>query len=282
MVKLSAAAKGPGNEAVAGPKRQRRLRPDAVKPSRKPKAAETVAAQLRAQIVTGYLRPGDKLHSETMLQEQFGVSRPTLREALRLLESESLIRISRGARGGAFITALDPRVTAKQVGVYLQMAGTTLQDVWQARMALEPFAARLLAERRDERVIAQLEATLVASREAIDDPVVFARATADFSSILARSCGNNTIELLAFLIQEIVGREQAQATRNTFAAANMDKYRDLGVRSRAKMLQILRTGDAAQAEAFWRSHLEGSAAESLSAYRAQTPIDVLSEPPAEA
>ena len=52
------------------------------------KAAERVAAELRREIVTGNLRPGDKLASEKDLQVQFDVSRPTLREALRLLESE--------------------------------------------------------------------------------------------------------------------------------------------------------------------------------------------------
>ena len=60
------------------------------------KIAGRVAAELRREIVTGKLRPGDKLHNERELQEQFDISRPTLREALRMLESESLIVVTRG------------------------------------------------------------------------------------------------------------------------------------------------------------------------------------------
>src|SRR6516165_5919111 len=70
------------------------------------KAAERVAAELRREIITGNLRPGDRLASEKELQEQFEISRPTLREALRLLEAESLIEVVRGQYGGARVTKL--------------------------------------------------------------------------------------------------------------------------------------------------------------------------------
>ena len=94
-----------------------------------PKAAEQIANLLRREIITGALHAGDKLLPERILQEQFQVSRPTLREAMRLLESESLIKISRGQHGGARVQKLDISVTARQVGMYLQMEGTTLADV---------------------------------------------------------------------------------------------------------------------------------------------------------
>ena len=68
-----------------------------------------VAAELRRQIVTGRLKPGDKLHPENVLQNEFAISRPTMREALRLLEAESLITIKRGKHGGARVTADRPR-----------------------------------------------------------------------------------------------------------------------------------------------------------------------------
>ena len=68
-------------------------------PVRVPKMAELVAARLRRMIVRGELVEGDALPSETALMEEFAVSRPTLREAFRVLESESLINVRRGARG---------------------------------------------------------------------------------------------------------------------------------------------------------------------------------------
>ena len=70
---------------------------------RVPKAAELVADKLRRRIVRGELKEGDKLPAESTLIEALGVSRPTMREAFRILEVESLITVSRGARGGAFL-----------------------------------------------------------------------------------------------------------------------------------------------------------------------------------
>ena len=79
---------------------------------RVPKAGELVAAQLRRQIVTGELSPGDPLPSEAALMDKYGVSRPTLREAFRILESESIIRVLRGAHGGARVLAPSTEVAA--------------------------------------------------------------------------------------------------------------------------------------------------------------------------
>ena len=62
---------------------------------RAPKTAELIGARLRGQIVRGELRPGSRLPPEAELQEQFGVSRPTLREAFRILEAESLLTVRR-------------------------------------------------------------------------------------------------------------------------------------------------------------------------------------------
>src|ERR1044072_6044836 len=67
---------------------------------RAPKTAELIADQLRSSIVRGVLKKGDSLPTEVELVKQFGVSRPTLREAFRILESESLIVVWRGSRGG--------------------------------------------------------------------------------------------------------------------------------------------------------------------------------------
>src|SRR5947207_2228594 len=95
---------------------------------RVPKTAELVAAQLRRQIVRGELKEGDALPPEAALMEQFGVSRPTLREAFRVLESESLISIRRGSRGGARVHTPNGEVAARHAGLLLQVRGTTLGD----------------------------------------------------------------------------------------------------------------------------------------------------------
>ena len=238
-----------------------------------------VAAELRRQIVTGQLKPGDKLHPENVLQTQFAISRPTLREALRLLESESLIAIRRGQHGGAHVTAMDLGAAARQVGVFLQVQGTTLQDVWVARTIIEPPAAGLLAARRDPLAIAELEANIDAAREAArSDPIRYADLSADFSMLIAKHCGNKTIHLLAALIHDIIRRQHEHVTAKTLSKAGVDTLRQASVRSREKALALMRSGTPAQAEKFWRQYLEDIRDLVMVAYREPTTIDVLNEP----
>ena len=111
---------------------------DVAAPVKVPKTAELVATQLRNQIIRGELREGDALPPESTLMEQFGVSRPTLREAFRVLESEALISVRRGARGGARVHAPNGDVAARYAGLVLQFRGATLADVYEARKAIDP------------------------------------------------------------------------------------------------------------------------------------------------
>ena len=114
-----------------------------------PKAAELVAASLRRQIVRGQLKEGDALPHESVLMATFAVSRPTLREAFRVLESERLIRVRRGAHGGARVHVPDSDVAARFTGLVLQHRGATVADVLEARALIEPPAAAILARRGD-------------------------------------------------------------------------------------------------------------------------------------
>src|SRR6201995_6135095 len=102
---------------------------------RVPKAGELVATQLRRQIVRGDLREGDALPSEAVLMERFGVSRPTLREAFRILEAEDLISVKRGSRGGARVTQPSLSVAARYVGLLLQVQGTTIAEIGRAHVS---------------------------------------------------------------------------------------------------------------------------------------------------
>ena len=108
---------------------------------RAPKTSELIAAQLRRQIVRGTVIPGQKLPPETQLMEQFGVSRPTIREAFRILETERLIIVRPGSRGGAQVVAPDLTVAARYVGLLLQLQGATIDDVYEARKIAEPACA---------------------------------------------------------------------------------------------------------------------------------------------
>jgi DNA-binding FadR family transcriptional regulator len=244
------------------------------------KAAERVAAELRREIVTGNLRPGDKLASEKDLQVQFEVSRPTLREALRLLESESLIEVVRGQYGGARVTKLNMGAVARQVGLCLQIDGVTLQDVWQSLAIIEPPAAAMLARSGNRQAMDEMQANIDQARAAMDDPLRYGELTNEFSQILTRHCGNKTIHVFAQLIQDIVARQHVEVTVKTYSQRGVDRMRELNIRGREKVLQLIREGKDSAAEEFWRNHLGRTAEVVFSAYRAQMPIDVVQLPEA--
>src|SRR5439155_10979415 len=103
-----------------------------------PKMAELVAQQLRRQIVSAELSEGDALPSEAALMAQFGVSRPTLREAFRVLEAEGLITVRRGAHGGARVRTPNDDAAGRYAGLVLEYRGATLSDVYDARNIIEP------------------------------------------------------------------------------------------------------------------------------------------------
>src|ERR1700730_3414140 len=115
-----------------------------------PKAAELIAGQLRRQIVRRELSEGEELPSEAELMARFDVSRPTLREAYRILESEGLISVRRGARGGARVHMPKADVAARYAASVLQANGVLLSDVYEARTMIESSAAAVLAARRSE------------------------------------------------------------------------------------------------------------------------------------
>ncbi len=238
-----------------------------------------MAAELRHQIVTGRLKPGDKLHPENVLQGEFAISRPTLREALRMLESESLITIIRGKHGGARVISMDLNAAANQVGVYLQIKGATLQDVWQARTIIEPPAAGLLAALRNPAALAALEANIAEAHQAAQhDLIRYADLSAEFSMLIARHCGNQTIHLLSSLIYDIIRRQHEDVTARTSKRASVDKLRQESLQSREMAVALMRSDTPAVVESFWRAHLEHMRDLVLAAYKGPVSIAVLNRP----
>ena len=157
---------------------------------RVPKTAELVAAELRRKIVRGELAEGDALPSEAALMAEFAVSRPTLREAFRVLESESLISIRRGARGGARVQLPNGNVAASYAGLVLEYRGTTLQDVYDARTFIEAPCAALLAQRRTEQDLAHLKQAVAQAEQLMDDPQAFILAHMEFHALVVELAGN--------------------------------------------------------------------------------------------
>ncbi|WP_280501175.1 FadR/GntR family transcriptional regulator [Nocardia farcinica] len=228
---------------------------------RAPKTAELIARRLRGEIVRGVLKPGDTLPPELVLGKQFGVSRPTLREAFRILENESLIVVRRGSRGGVQVSSPDPAVAARHVGLLLQMSATTLADVYEARMVLEPAAVRMLARRHtDEDLTALREAVaelkaLVAEGTGSARFDEWSRAVFRFHDLLMERAGNKTLALLAGVLREVVSVHMDAAVRRSADHAEIVSRFRKTPRAFTKVVSLIEAGDADAAEQFWRGHL---------------------------
>jgi GntR family transcriptional repressor for pyruvate dehydrogenase complex len=229
---------------------------------RAPKTAELIATHLRGQIVRGELKEGDTLPPEIKLMEQFGVSRPTLREAFRILETESLISVRRGSRGGAQVVAPDVAVAARYVGLLLQVSGTTIADVYEARMVIEPAAARMLAQRRTKQDIDAINerieelSALVESEDEYRDAGMWSRATQRVHDMVLERAGNRTLAIEAGVLTEVVAMHVAIAVRSTITNPDTkDQFRKT-IRSYRKLVALVEARDADGAEKHWRTHME--------------------------
>lgn len=231
-------------------------RPEVGDRVRVPKMAELVAAQLRRKIISGQLAEGDSLPGESVLMEEFAVSRPTLREAFRVLESESLISIRRGARGGARVHTPEGSVAARYAGLVLEHRGTTLKDVYDARTLIETPCAALLADRRDETDLARLRAAVADAQALVTDPSAFIREHMRFHALVVELAGNQTLAVLNGMVRHII--DQANWSHVDLDAGSPQNVRanKRGLRAHELLVELVAARDAAGAEALWLRHLQ--------------------------
>src|SRR5438477_4646948 len=227
-------------------------------PFRVPKTAELVARDLRSKIVRGELKDGDTLPAEGELVERYSVSRPTLREALRILESEGLLTVTRGSRGGPRVHPPDPRLAARHFGLVLQNRGTTLADIFGARLLIEPSCVHLVANNARKTAVPALNRYIEQERASIAarDHDEHSRASARFHRALIELTGNMPLILLMNMLTHIYESHIATAS----LAANVERFdtgsRQRGLKTHEKLVGLIEAGDADGAETFWRKHLE--------------------------
>lgn len=171
---------------------------------REPKMAARVAEQMRRMFIRGEIPEGALLPSESTLMERFGVSRPTLREAFRVLESESLIEVQRGVHGGARFTHPKRETLARYAGLILEYQGVTLEDVYEARAALETPMVKQLASDRDPAIIAELEEMI--ARETVHTGGAAVDIRTEFHAAIAHLSGNRTLQLVSEMLHHIIER----------------------------------------------------------------------------
>lgn len=225
---------------------------------RVPKTAEVVADHLRRQIVSGELREGESLASEVALTEHFGVSRPTLREAFRVLEAERLITVRRGARGGATVHEPRAEMVARYAGFVLEHGGTTLADVCEARLQIEAPSARLAAERRTDDDIARLRDSVYKCELVGHDNQRLLVESSEFHALLVHTAGNRTLMLLHRVIAEIIDMAKLRRFGASQESNARSKAVDYGSKAHSMLVDLIEAGDGDGAEYLWRRHLAAS------------------------
>jgi len=220
---------------------------------RVPKMAELVAGHLRRQIVRGELAEGAALPSETALMEQFRVSRPTLREAFRVLESESLITVRRGARGGARVQLPNAEVAARYAGLILEHRGTTLEDVYEARLAVEPPAVGLLARRRTADDLRTMRAALLAHDAG--DRLQTLRTHSQFHALLIQLTGNQTLQVLMGMLEHIIALADLSRVEADGGSPELARASRKGFNAHHRVVELIEAKDDVEAERLWRRHL---------------------------
>jgi GntR family transcriptional repressor for pyruvate dehydrogenase complex len=232
------------------------------------RAYEQVAAQIRQWILTGTLGIGDKLPAEAQLCGQFGTSRSTIREALRLLASERLITTQPGAHGGSVVS----RPSAANVSDDLTISLATLvgasdlsiAEMVQMRLILEVPAAGIAATNRGDDTVARLSALVPDELPAVDDLFELDFA---FHQELLEATGNRLLPIVALPVFEVSAR---RVPRHRLDQSMWQRV----VNEHRAIVDAIGHGDVEGAEKAMREHLSGLASSYEAAIASDQPSSV--------
>jgi DNA-binding FadR family transcriptional regulator len=158
------------------------------------RASSAIADQIRAAIVSGQLGAGERLPPERELAEQFGVSRVTVRDALRGLEAMGLIEVRVGARGGAFVTVPSGALVGQAISDMMMMQAVSPEDVVEARLAVELGTVTIACSRATDEDLAGLRRLCESAREQVAAKTYTRELSWEFHALLAAATHNAAIE----------------------------------------------------------------------------------------
>jgi DNA-binding FadR family transcriptional regulator len=207
---------------------------------------------LREVIFSGALPQGGRLPTEIQLASDFGVSRATVREALRLLAAHGLLRTAKGQTGGSYVTlpTIDDmsKSLSSNIALLADARDLTLREFTEVRRLLEVPAARLAARRRHDDDLEQLRATIPAGRPALDTQTEFLH-NRDFHATLIECCD---YRLLQLAVQPVFSALQTSLLRSSLPHAFHRSIR----MHHAKILEAIEAGDEDGAAGQMENHLE--------------------------
>ncbi len=209
-----------------------------------------VADHIMMLIQDGQLKPGDRLPSEQELAQLFGLSRPTIREAIRALVAQNVLRVVRGT--GTFVTD-NPGVETDPLRLGNVPGDVLRQSLVEARLIIEPGVARLAAENADAADLEAIETHLADMEQIVRDRKVSMSIELEFHRSIANASKNTVIMRVIPIIMEGIIRtySSARRTRHDHATA-LEEHK--------RIVEAIRERDGELAEQMMRSHLQRSAA----------------------
>lgn len=235
--------------------------------TRRRKRPDTVADQIRERIVENGLAPGDRLPHEWILPQTWHVSRGTLREALKILESQGLTLSKTGPGGGVFVSSVEADYAVRLLDNLFLHHPPSIADIYAVRKELEPLLAGSLAGKLTPDAFALLQAKI---RLYEDEPATIQEeyrqrmAELDFHDELARLCENR---LLGFLCRFLVSLLKDMAVCREIYQQPNPVLRESGLHYQVALLRAIKSGDAARATTIMRDHM--TAAEAYMLQRAE-------------
>lgn len=213
------------------------------------------------RILSGELADGSSLPPMETLIEEFQVSRPSLREALGILETQGLLSVNRGRTGGAQVHAPTGSRAAYQLALVLDLKGTAVSDVGEALRILEPVCAAMCAAREDraDAVVPILRERHELAVEMIDDGDNFVAACRRFHEGLVELCGNSAMEEMVGMLQLLWSSHEDRWVDSTHD--HPDRFpsvetRKTGIQAHSRILDRIAAGEVAAAHKATAIHLE--------------------------
>lgn len=210
------------------------------------RVSQAIVEQVKLLLREGRLKPGDRLPSERELCERFGVSRVTVREALRVLEASGLIDIRVGARGGAFVTSPTSQQVGEGLANLLNLSPLTAAQVTEARQVFELGIVPLVVERATDEDIDELREMVAEQQAAVEHGEYKMSMSADFHVRVAACTHNPAIEMLVQsfhgpLLMSLLKAQDVEPRMGHRGATEHSKFIDaIAVRDVAKAQEIMR------------------------------------------
>jgi len=214
--------------------------------------AEHVAQQLLERIIDAKLKPGSTFATEAELLAQFSVSRPTMRESLKVLESQGVLELRQGPGGGIIVREPSIDLLAHGLSVFLRMHRVPFVSVIKAREVIEPALANEAAVNGSEEDFAQLEASIARMKDldAQSEQEAFIEENRVFHSIIARASGNQVLATFWHTIS-ILAHGEHHGIR--YSVGNQMHV----VKAHQNILDACRRRDGSAAAAAMESHVAG-------------------------